>query len=174
MSDTDRLSLEQYRAMTAKPALANKYNARRTEAGFDSRNEEARFRELQLLERLGRISNLECQKRIILKIGAATLYHETLNGRPAKPITYTADYAYDEDGSHVLEDYKGYDTRESRLKRQLVRAMGFTLIVTRNQKAVDRAARKAIEKKRTNRLFSKANPHGKRARPSSPQGHRYR
>lgn len=158
------MTAAEYRQLQAKPAKANKFNARRTPAGFDSQGEEQRYHELALLERLGKISGLECQKRIDLTVGGTHLYHEGSTGRQQRRITYTADFGYIEDGCYVLEDFKGCDTRESRLKRQIVRAMGFNLLVTHSPQTSARAARKAIFKAKTSRLLSKANPQGHRHR----------
>lgn len=44
----------------------------------------------------------------------------TVNG--VKVARYVADYVYFENGRQVVADYKGYETRMSKLKRKLMRA----------------------------------------------------
>lgn len=89
-----------------------------------SKAEAQRFAELDLLHRAGKITRLECQPRIPLKV----------NG--IKVGTYVADFVYaDERGRLVYEDVKpaGFRTDLANLKMALARAIyspaGFILNV---------------------------------------------
>lgn len=107
---------------------------------FDSRREAARYRELKLLERAGKITDLCLQVRYEL-IPAA--FEEVPTGevykrgeRKGEPkykrvcvehgVDYIADFVYLEDGNTVVEDAKGYRDPESAtykvfvLKRKLM------------------------------------------------------
>ena len=86
-----------------------------------SEAEARRYQELRLLERAGKISRLELQPRFAI-VGPI----------PRKVASYFADFSYFEGNRRVIEDFKGYDTPLSRLKRKLVEAIyGITIEVTR-------------------------------------------
>lgn len=72
---------------------------------FDSTKEARRYRELKLLEAQGKISDLKLQPKfeIVLK------------------CKYKADFEYIENGERVVEDVKGYKTREYLQKRKLIK-----------------------------------------------------
>jgi hypothetical protein len=94
-------------------ARVSKYHSRRVntpEGWFDSQAELKRWGDLKLLERAGKITNLERQVRfeIIPKIGRL------------RAIFYVADFAYDLEGKRVIEDRKGFKTRLYRLKARLM------------------------------------------------------
>jgi len=83
---------------------SGKFNAVRTKVGertFHSKREAHRFKELQLLERAGKIKDLQLQVPFFLII------HEK----------YIADFVYYENGQRVVEDVKGYCTAAYRRKR---------------------------------------------------------
>ncbi len=85
----------------------NKYGARKTYSElcgreFDSKKEAARGEELHLLQLAGEITDLEYQPRFIL------------NGKPR--VTYKPDFRYKENGKEIVEDAKGYMTRDCRLR----------------------------------------------------------
>ncbi len=118
------------------PYTGNKFGAQKVLVDgvtFDSKGEAKRWAELVLLERAGSIRDLERQVRIPLVIGMRPILVRSKgypNGRQAK---YVADFAYTESatGEEVLEDFKGFDTPESRLKRAIVEAMtGFPVKIT--------------------------------------------
>ena len=71
---------------------------------FDSKKEAVRYQELKLLERAGKIQNLQIQPRFQLSNHATTVKYP--NGRIA---AYTADFEYLdlETGQLVTEDVKG-------------------------------------------------------------------
>lgn len=83
---------------------------------FDSKWESQRYLYLKSLERAGRVRNLELQPRFII----------TVNGQ--KICTYVADFQYDrenKDGEweHIIEDAKGVETPEFKLKKKLMKAV---------------------------------------------------
>ena len=83
---------------------------------FDSKKEAARYAELAMLERAGRISGLERQVRfeVCQKVPG-------LKGSRAR--YYVADFVYDEDGKKIIEDVKSLITKKNpvyTLKKQLV------------------------------------------------------
>ena len=110
-----------------------KYNAHKTEIDgieFPSKHEANRYCELKLLERAGEISNLRLQVDFEL-IPNQYRYEKRYgkNGKPLKDkqillerkVVYRADFVYtDKDGSQVVEDTKGFKTKEYLLKRKLM------------------------------------------------------
>lgn len=100
-------------------AMASKYrNIKCVFSGikFDSKKEAARYAELAMLERAGRISGLERQVRfeVCPKVPG-------LKGSRAR--YYVADFVYDEDGKKIIEDVKSLITKKNpvyTLKKQLV------------------------------------------------------
>lgn len=106
-----------------------KYGNRKTTVDgltFDSAREARRWAELRLLERAGEITDLERQVRIRL-IGADG---EPIRFRPSnRPATYVADFTYrDRSGREVIEDAKGFETPEFRLKRAVLAAQGVEVV----------------------------------------------
>ena len=95
-----------------------KYHAKKTELDgitFDSRKEAQRYAELRLLERSGAIHNLQQQVRYEL-IPAQKKDGKTVE----RACHYIADFVYEENGKTVVEDVKGYRTKEYVLKRKLM------------------------------------------------------
>ena len=75
---------------------------------FSSRKEAARGEELALLQKAGEITGLEYQPKFVLSV---------------KPrITYAADFKFMEDGVEIVEDSKGFMTRECRVKLAWLKA----------------------------------------------------
>lgn len=95
-----------------------KYHAKKTELDgitFDSRKEADRYAELKLLERSGAIHNLQRQVRYEL-IPAQKKDGKTIE----RACHYIADFVYEENGKTVVEDVKGFRTKEYVLKRKLM------------------------------------------------------
>lgn len=95
-----------------------KYHAKKTELDgitFDSKKEANRYAELKLLERSGAIHNLQRQVRYEL-IPAQKKDGKTVE----RACHYIADFVYEENGKTVVEDVKGYRTKEYVLKRKLM------------------------------------------------------
>lgn len=95
----------------------SKYKSKKTIVDgieFDSRKEANRYYELKLLQRAGKIQNLELQKAI--ELIPAQREADTIGKRGGiikgkvieKAVFYRADFVYTENGETVVEDVKGY------------------------------------------------------------------
>ena len=96
----------------------NKYRNKKTIIDgikFDSKKESTRYLELKLLEKAGSIKELELQKSFEIQPDF------TLNNHKIRPIRYVADfYYYDNDKKqYVVEDTKGYRTKDYKLKKKM-------------------------------------------------------
>ena len=78
---------------------------------FDSRKEYRRFGELKALEAAGEIRGLQRQPE----------FRMTVNGKHV--CDYRADFAYFEGQVRVIEDVKGFQTAEFKLKKKLMSAL---------------------------------------------------
>lgn len=96
--------------------MPRKYNNQPTTVDgirFDSKKEARRYCELDLLQKAGQITHLQCHPRYIFKVNGLTV------GR------YTADFCYREDGELIVEDVKGGDatkTEAYRMRKALMLA----------------------------------------------------
>lgn len=108
----------------------NKYRNRKVSRygkTFDSMKEARRYAELMLLEKAGEISELRTQVRFVL---IPTQYEQkwdsrlnvTVKGKLIeRECSYVADFVYrDKDGLTVVEDTKGYKTKDYIIKRKLL------------------------------------------------------
>ena len=84
---------------------------------FDSKKEANRYRELRLLEKAGVVTELELQKRYELIPAQYESYarygkkgNRLRDGQKCveKAVYYLADFDYYQDGTHIVEDVKGY------------------------------------------------------------------
>ena len=108
-----------YPIIPKKTRRPNKYFAKKTVAmglKFDSRWEAERWGQLKAMERAGVVTQLERQIRFSLDI----------NGQ--KICDYIADFQYllhEEDGTHkeIVEDAKGVQTPEFKLKKKMMKAI---------------------------------------------------
>ena len=94
----------------------NKYKNKKTQVDmyvFDSIAESKRYKELVLLERAGQIKNLKLQPKFELQPS----YKK--NNRTIRAITYKADFSYLEDDKLVVEDVKGFVTKEFKIKEKM-------------------------------------------------------
>ena len=109
----------------------NKYNAHSVEydgLNFDSQREALRYRELCFLENDGIITNLERQVKYVLI--PAQREPATVGARGGikqgklieKECSYIADFVYTvvETGETVVEDTKGFRTKDYVIKRKLM------------------------------------------------------
>lgn len=93
---------------------------------FDSKKEATRYCELKLMQRAGQIKNLELQKTFELipsQREPSTMSKtgkEKLGRVIEKPVRYVADFVYTENGKTVVEDTKGYRTKDYVIKRKLM------------------------------------------------------
>ncbi len=141
-----RLTQEEYNRLFKKPpsvegggsrkrdgGRANKYNAKKVELDgilFDSQHEADRYATLKLQLRAGEISDLRLQVKYVL----VPAKREPDNIGPCggvkkgkiieREMYYKADFVYKtKDGTEIVEDAKGYRTKDYKLKRKLMLAV---------------------------------------------------
>lgn len=113
--------------------MANKYKNTITTIGnkvFDSKNESKRWQELCLLQRAGKITDLQRQVKFVLiptQYEKFPRYSEKTGKRLKDGIrtleqecSYVADFVYMQDGKQVVEDTKGVKTKDYIIKRKLM------------------------------------------------------
>ena len=97
---------------------------------YASRKELKRFQELELMQAAGRITGLRKQVKFVL-IPAQfepdrVDYSKSKKGRKVKgrllerEVAYVADAVYQQDGETVVEDAKGFRTKDYIIKRKLM------------------------------------------------------
>lgn len=98
----------------------NKFNARKTVVNgirFDSKKEAERYKELKLLEKQGKIKDLETQPKFLLQ------GKFRCRGKTHREISYYADFMYVdcETGDKIVEDVKSKATITDvyRIKKKL-------------------------------------------------------
>tara|TARA_E500000318_G_C3518396_1_gene195336 strand:- start:472 stop:846 length:375 start_codon:yes stop_codon:yes gene_type:complete len=95
---------------------------------FDSKWESERYLYIKSLERAGRVRNLELQVRFALEV----------NGQ--KICTYIADFRYEKeningDWETIVEDAKGVETPEFKLKKKLMKAcLGIEIFLSKKSR----------------------------------------
>lgn len=83
---------------------------------FDSKKEANRYKELRLLEKAGEIKDLSRQVKFVLIPS-----QRDENGKVVeRECSYKADFTYEEGIKTVVEDVKGYRTKEYIIKRKLM------------------------------------------------------
>lgn len=83
---------------------------------FDSKKEANRYKELKLLEKAGEIQDLRTQVKFVLIPS-----QRDENGKLIeRECSYKADFKYEEGLKTVVEDVKGYRTKEYIIKRKLM------------------------------------------------------
>ena len=96
----------------------NKYGSRKVKANglvFDSRREYNRWCELALLQKAGQVTELQRQVKFEL------IPSQRVDGKVAeRACTYVADFVYKENGKTVVEDTKGFKTKDYIIKRKLM------------------------------------------------------
>lgn len=112
--------------------MRNKYQAIKTTVNgieFDSRKEARRYQDLLLLQRAGVIKKLERQVKFVL---IPAQYEITIRyGKKGQRIkdgqrllekecAYVADFVYEENEKTVVEDTKGFKTKDYIIKRKLM------------------------------------------------------
>ena len=95
----------------------NKYKTKKTiidNIKFDSKKEANRYCELKLLEKAKEISHLILQPEFLLLEGFR------YKGKKIQSMKYIADFQYiEKDGTEVVEDVKGFKTKEYNIKKKL-------------------------------------------------------
>ena len=123
---------QRLREAQAKANASSKYHNRKTtrvidgkRALFDSQREAHRWDELLLLQRAGKISDLERQVRYRL----IPAQYDHAGKLIEKPCDYIADFVYRQDGRVVVEDAKGRRTDAYVIKRKLMlRVFGIRIV----------------------------------------------
>ena len=89
---------------------------------FQSKLEARRYKQLKLLENNDLISFLELQPKFVLQ----DKFYMLKNNKKEciRKLTYSADFQYMENGKLVIEDTKGHETNEYKIKRKLFLMMG--------------------------------------------------
>lgn len=112
----------------------NKYKSKKVIVNgitFDSKKEAKRYSELLLLEKAGAISDLKRQVKYILipaqREFTNEIYKKGIKKGQFKPgkllereCAYIADFEYIENGKIVVEDTKGFRTKDYIIKRKLM------------------------------------------------------
>jgi hypothetical protein len=108
--------------------MAKYYSKKVTRDGmtFDSVKEYKRYCELRLLEKAGAISNL--QRQVEFELIPAQREPDTIGVRGGvkkgktieQKCSYVADFVYTENGKTVVEDTKGFRTKDYIIKRKLM------------------------------------------------------
>lgn len=107
----------------------SKYGAKKVEYNgmvFDSKREFRRYKELQILQQIGAISELRTQVKFVLI--PAQREADTVGKRGGiikgnlieREVSYIADFVYVENDKTVVEDAKGMRTPEYILKRKMM------------------------------------------------------
>lgn len=108
----------------------NKYKSHKTSANgviFDSKKEYNRYIELTLLSRSGAIKGLK--RQVKFELIPAQYEPDIINSRGKvkkgklieRAVSYIADFVYtDENGKMVVEDTKGFRTKDYIIKRKLL------------------------------------------------------
>lgn len=82
---------------------------------FDSVKECQRYCELKLMQRAGVISDLR------LQVPYELIPAQRIDGKVVeRAVNYVADFVYTQDGKAVVEDTKGFRTKDYVLKRKLM------------------------------------------------------
>ena len=109
--------------------MVNKYRNKKVARNgivYDSRKEADRHAVLKLLERAGKIKDLQRQVKFVLI--PAQYEPDTIGVRGGvkrgklieREISYVADFVYTENGKQVIEDSKGFRTPEYIMKRKMM------------------------------------------------------
>lgn len=107
----------------------SKYGAKKVEYNgmvFDSKRECRRYKELEILQQIGAISELRTQVKFVLI--SAQREADTVGKRGGiikgnlieREVSYIADFVYVENDKTVVEDAKGMRTPEYILKRKMM------------------------------------------------------
>lgn len=97
-----------------------KYNNKKVTVNgqvFDSKKEASRYKELLLLEKAGAIKDLRMQVKFTL----IPAQRDEATGKVVeRECSYKADFVYSEGDKTVVEDVKGFRTKEYIIKRKLM------------------------------------------------------
>lgn len=99
--------------------MVSKYRSKKTVVDgqkFDSKKEANRYQELLLLEKAGVIKNLSRQVKFVLIPSQRDESGKVVE----RECSYKADFTYEDGIKTVVEDVKGYRTKEYIIKRKLM------------------------------------------------------
>lgn len=122
-----RMTTKQYREYVAKKEKRSKYNNKKTQIDgitFDSEKEALRYAELKMLEKAGKITELERQKRFELQ--PAFCYQ----GHKQRAIFYVCDFFYRQGDKYIIEDVKSPITKNNavyKLKKKMMLYRGYEI-----------------------------------------------
>lgn len=110
----------------------NKFSAKKTVVDgrtFDSQKEAARYTELKLLEKAGKITDLQLQVSFMLMTNGKALRVRSDRYPNGRKVKYVADFVYFDEilKESVIEDVKGFKTRDYKLKRAIMENMGYEI-----------------------------------------------
>ena len=100
----------------------SKYGNKKTQMHglmFDSKAEAARYAQLIILERTGKIKGLE--RQVAYKLAPSVKFEGATRKTPA--LRYVADFAYWEGDKRIIEDVKGVQTPLFKAKRHLMKTV---------------------------------------------------
>ena len=114
--------------------MKNKYHAKKITVDgetFDSQREYQRWCQLRMLEKAGEIEGLQRQVTYTLipeqREQSKDVFRRGVKAGQPKPgkvlekaVTYKADFVYFERGREVVEDVKGFKTKDYIIKRKLL------------------------------------------------------
>lgn len=83
---------------------------------FDSMKEFGRWKDLQRLLGAGVITDLKRQVKFELIPSQKNEFGKVIE----RPVTYVADFVYAKNGKQIVEDVKGFKTKEYVIKRKLM------------------------------------------------------
>lgn len=101
------------------PGHRSKYGNRKITSNgmtFDSEREYRRYCELRLLERAGKLQNLQRQVRFELLPKQVDEAGKVVE----RAVNYVADFVYTIDGKRIVEDTKGFRTADYKLKKKMM------------------------------------------------------
>src|SRR6185312_14232121 len=114
---------------------ANKYRAKAIntpDGRFHSQAEYARWCELKLLRDAGVISELKRQVVFPLTIMGRPILIRSERYKQGRACRFTADFMYVENNLPVVEDHKGFYTKEAKLRIAVAEAIyGFRVKITK-------------------------------------------
>ena len=123
---TKPITAQEYREQT-RPSRKSKYGAKRTMVDgimFDSKAEAARYVFLKARLDAGEISHLELQPVFKLSNGTRPVLIKSKGYPNGRQVKYVADFAYfcPVENKRIIEDCKGFRTKEFILKKAFVEA----------------------------------------------------
>ena len=109
----------------------SKYNNQKY-GGFDSKKEYKRYNELLLLQKSGQIQDLQTQVKFVLIPSQYEVIGVTRSGKEIRrcierECSYIADFVYTMNGEMVVEDTKGFKTKDYIIKRKLMLQKGIKI-----------------------------------------------